>query len=249
MKPWIGVTMHVDNGTEEDLYPGHSLMYVERDYIQTLEEHGMHPILLPVLKDPSEVQAYLSKLDGLLMSGGGYLNLHKKLSPTSRLSETGNERFAFEMTLLKEALKLDMPVLGVCRGMQMLNEAFAGTLRNLTSADHHQEIKGLDGAVLMHEIVLEEQSKLARIIGREVIGVNSRHRQVIDQLGEGLKAVGHSVPEYYIEAIESEQHSWVFGTQFHPEQIYSREQRWSYLFQEMREAAIQYKSNVVVDVN
>ncbi len=242
MKPWIGVTVHVDEGRPDDLYPGHPLLYVERDYIRALEEHGMNPVIIPVLKDHDDVPAYLARLDGLLMAGGGYLNLEKELPADTKLGQTGKERFAFELALLQAALQMDMPILGVCRGMQMLNECHGGTLANVNDSTHHQEIRGIPGPEPTHSVNLDKHSRLSRIIGSESIKVNSRHRQIVANVGAGLKAAAWSAGDKVIEAIESEQHAWVFGTQFHPEQIYAREPRWSSLFVDFKKAAEHYRS-------
>ncbi|WP_198162728.1 gamma-glutamyl-gamma-aminobutyrate hydrolase family protein [Halobacillus mangrovi] len=240
MKPWIGITVHVDDGKSDDLYPQHPLMYIESDYIKAIEVHGMHPILLPVLDDTSEIESYLSKLDGLLVTGGGYLNLDKPLPSSPDLSGTGDTRYSFEFVLLQQALNAGLPILGVCRGMQMLNEVHGGTLENLCSDHHHQEVLGIESDILTHSIELKKESKLSEILGSDYIDVNSRHRQKIFSLGNGLREVGWSSKDRVIEAIESENKSWVFGLQFHPEQLYKRDPRWSSLFNDLKRAAKQY---------
>ncbi|WP_085506486.1 gamma-glutamyl-gamma-aminobutyrate hydrolase family protein [Thalassobacillus devorans] len=245
MKPWIGVTVHMDEGKEDDLYPHHPLLYVERDYIQALEEHDMNPVLIPVLSNAGNVPDYLEKLDGLIMTGGGYLNLSKPLSASTRLRETGSKRFAFEEQFLKAAVESGMPVLGVCRGMQMINEVFGGNLQNLKNNDHHQEVKGLEGSLPVHGLELDSSSYLANIIGNKPLQVNSRHRQVISQTGKGLKPVAWSKDDQLIEAIESVEDRWLIGLQFHPEQLYKKEQRWSLLFQSFKDAALAYRNSQV----
>ncbi|WP_070121776.1 gamma-glutamyl-gamma-aminobutyrate hydrolase family protein [Bacillus marinisedimentorum] len=242
VKPWIGVTVHVDEGRQYDLYPEHPLLYVERDYIRALEHHGMNPVIIPVLNHHDDLPDYLARLDGLLMAGGGYLNLEKKLPSNPKLGQTGKERFSFELSLLQSALKMDMPILGVCRGMQMLNECHGGTLTNLQDSTHHQEIRGIPGHEPTHFIILNKHSRLSAIVGPETVMVNSRHRQIVANVGPGLKAAAWSAGDGVIEAIESEQNAWVFGMQFHPEQIYTREPRWSSLFSDFKKAAESYRS-------
>lgn len=153
MKPWIGVTTHMDKGELQDIYPNHPLLYIERHYIEALQSHNMIPILLPPISDRAEIQNYLGKLDGLLISGGGFLPLKKSSGLSLGLRETGTERYSFELSLLEEALPLRIPVLGVCRGKQMINEVCGGTLKNIDSlVEHHQEKNNIPGDTPTHEL-------------------------------------------------------------------------------------------------
>jgi putative glutamine amidotransferase len=243
-KPWIGVTVHVDSGAEEDLYPGHPLTYVERTYLDTLHRHGMKPLILPVLTKRDAMGDYLELLDGLLLTGGGYLRLDVSSRSLPGLRGTARERYDFEMALLEEALPRGMPIMGICRGCQMINEFFGGTLANLPPEgpiDHHQETKGIPGHVPVHAMRLESTSRLRMFLGQSQVMVNSFHRQAISRPGDGLKVAGQSEEDGVIEAIEGEAHPWLIGLQFHPEKLWSSESLWSNLFLSFREAALSYR--------
>lgn len=226
MKPLIGLTAHVDRGGPEDLYPGHPLIYTDRHYIRALEDHEMIPVILPALQHADEVSRYLGHLDGIVLTGGGFLHLEKPLKLVSTLKKTGDERFVFEKALLTAALRLDMPVLGICRGM---------------NSDHHQEIKEIKGSTPTHDMTMVPETNFARMLGHKTIAINSFHRQAIDEIGIGLRVCGKSSEDGVIEALESNDHTWVFGVQFHPEQLYGVDPRWSQLFDGFQKAALAYQ--------
>ncbi|WP_017380638.1 gamma-glutamyl-gamma-aminobutyrate hydrolase family protein [Paenisporosarcina sp. TG-14] len=244
MKPWIGVTAHIDKGESQDIYPNHPLLYIERHYIEALQSHNMQPILLPPILDRNEIKRYLGKLDGLLLSGGGVLPLKEPSSTLPGLKGTGGERYNNELTLLQEALPLKIPILGVCRGEQMINDVCGGTLKNINGLiEHHQEKQNIPGDIPTHEIKLETSSQLGNILGNKTVQVNSFHRQCIDRLGDGLKVSALSVEDNIIEAIEGEQHPWLIGLQFHPERLWKNDSIWSNLFNNMYEATKLYSHN------
>ncbi|WP_174614695.1 gamma-glutamyl-gamma-aminobutyrate hydrolase family protein [Virgibacillus ihumii] len=243
MKPLIGITAHIDNGDPNDLYPGHPLIYTDHQYVKALENHEMMVVIIPVIKNQSEIPYYLDFLDGIVLTGGGYLDLDIPIEHTSTLRGTGDERFSFESALLDSALRLNMPILGICRGMQMINEVLGGTLKTLTSDDHHQEIRGIAGSIPTHDIIITPDSKLGQMLEKNEISVNSFHRQVIDIPGKGIQVVGWSQSDGLIEAIESHHHSWVLGMQFHPEQLLEGGNHWGKLFKSLREAAVTYQQS------
>ncbi|WP_044893085.1 gamma-glutamyl-gamma-aminobutyrate hydrolase family protein [Bacillus alveayuensis] len=239
MRPWIGLTVHADRGNEQDIYPGHPLLYVERYYIEVLEKYGMNPMLIPVLKDKSYLHEYVERLDGVIFTGGGYLTLSTPSARLSSLRETGEERYSFEMVFLQKVIEANLPVFGICRGMQMINELFGGSLKNLEGVNaerHHQEMKGIIGTKAVHTIQLEEDCRAFQWLQQKNVDVNSFHRQVIDQVGEGLVVSAWS-DDGYPEWIEGAGDQWIVGTQFHPEQLVKNDERWGRLFIAFREAA------------
>lgn len=244
-KPWIGVTMHVDAGDAEELYPGHPLMYVERTYLDTLHRHGMKPLLLPVLTEREAICEYLAHLDGLLLTGGGYMRLDVPNLSLPGLRGTARERYDFETALLAEALPRGMPIMGICRGCQMINEFLGGTLENLPPdgpVEHHQERKGIPGHVPVHAVRLEPSSRLRECIGEARVAVNSFHRQAVFRPGRGLKVAGRCEEDGVAEVLEGETHPWLLGLQFHPEKLWAGDSLWSKLFLSFREAALSYRA-------
>ena len=235
MTIWIGVTTHVDNGSEHDIYPNHPLQYVERTYLDTLLHFGMNPVLIPVTKDKEKLQEYLSSVNGLVLTGGGYVA--KKPAPSLTLQNTGTERYQFEMEVLRQAIPRSIPILGICRGAQMINQYYGGSLSPLS--DHflpnHYKKEGSPPNNCLHDIEISPDSKLAEVLPFKKNTVNSFHRQHISTVGENLRPVAwnHTV----IEAIEGTQHPWMVGVQFHPEHLWQQDNRWENLFQSLKEHA------------
>lgn len=155
----------------------------------------------------------IDALDGLLLTGGTDVN--PKLYQQARHSETeepDDARDAMEKRLLECALERDLPVLAICRGMQLLNVVQGGTL--------HQHVEGhrQPGVARAHAIEVESDSILARVIGAGISLVNSRHHQVIDKFGKGLRVSAKS-PDGHAEALERNDRRFVVAVQWHPEDL------------------------------
>lgn len=154
---------------------------------------------------------------GLVLSGG--VDVNPDLYGAERHPETeesDEERDRLEVGLVREALSRDIPVLAICRGIQVLNVALGGTLvQHLDSgllSVHRQ--RGVDHA---HEVVVEPGNEVAVIMGAGVHTVNSRHHQALDRVADGLKVVGRSAEDGIIEAAVLEGKRWVVAVQWHPE--------------------------------
>src|SRR5699024_2658036 len=129
-----------------------------------------------------------------------------------------SERDQFELKLTKSALKKDIPILGICRGVQLINTAFGGTLYQ----DILKESKGSDihnikkETELSHEIIIQKNSILGVITDVFRKSVNSAHHQAVKKLGADLQAIATS-SDGLVEAVQSTKHTWVMGVQWHPE--------------------------------
>jgi putative glutamine amidotransferase len=169
------------------------------------------------LNDPA---SDLRGLDGLVLTGGVDVDPARYgEAPHPKVKRTDPERDAFELRLLSEALERDLPVFAICRGHQLLNVAFGGTLLQHIEDNSHRaqyEVEGFPSR--WHTVRIERGSKLYNVLGHEEITVNSRHHQGVtrDRLAAGLRATATS-PDGFVEGIESPRHRWVLGVQWHPE--------------------------------
>lgn len=183
-------------------------------YVAALRRAGFE--IVPITP---EIPAGLEGLDALVVSGG------TDIEPTRfgqlahpQTGEPDVDRDELEARLLGEALAADLPVLCICRGMQMLNIVRGGNLNQ--HVQEHPRTKGYDEDV--HEVRVQPGSKLAEIAGCESKQVNSRHHQAVDRLGEGLRASAHA-PDGIVEAIELPEARFVVGVQWHPEDRVARD--------------------------
>ena len=193
---------------------------VNRSYVDAVIRAGAIPVVLPVL-DPSDVDDLLRSVDGLLLSGG--VDIDPAQYGAERAPEVENidpARDEFELALVRAAADLDIPVLGVCRGMQLINVAFGGTLiQHLAGADaaagHRERVRF---AEVIHEIDVLDGSRLAEILGSHGrVGVNTLHHQAVDQVGTGLVPVAWAVDDGIVEALERVGRGRMLGVQWHPE--------------------------------
>ncbi len=163
-----------------------------------------------------DIAAVLGGIDALLLSGGADIHpghYGEAPQPKTVLSEGSCQRDALEFPLLRAALERNLPVLAICRGMQLLNVALGGTLHQ--HIDHHGEQPG--GHPTFHEVRFDPASRLAAMLGiADSIETNSLHHQALNAIAPGLEVVAFS-HDGIVEAVESTQHRWVFGIQCHPE--------------------------------
>jgi putative glutamine amidotransferase len=189
-----------------------------RSYSVAVARAGGLPILLPpddaTAEAPDEV---LDLLDGLVLAGGSDMDPGSYgARPHPETGTTSPERDRFELALAHRAIERDMPVLGICRGMQLLNVAYGGTLeQHLPAVRTHRHTPGL---FCDHEVRLESGSLAARSIGADRTSVKSHHHQGADEVGEGLTVSGWSDSDDLVEAIEDRNRRYVLGVLWHPEE-------------------------------
>jgi putative glutamine amidotransferase len=188
-----------------------------RFYIRAVELAGGVAVILPVT-EPDRVRDVLGLVHGVLLTGGG--DVQPSLygaTPMDCTSGVNPERDAYEVTLVEESLAASVPLLGICRGMQLLNVAMGGTLHQdvygVTGQFHHDPHRWREG---VHRIKIEPHSHLADALGVTELPVNSVHSQGIDRLAPGVRPVAWA-EDNSIEAIEADVPQLVMGVQWHPE--------------------------------
>ena len=194
-------------------------------YAEAVRASGGEPIPIP----PGEIPE-AGELDGVVLGGGVDVNpaLYGE-QPEPETEQPNDARDRTERELLERALALDLPVLAICRGMQMLNVAGDGSLRQHIRG---HEVRTADKALPAHEVRIEPESLLARVFGAKVAAVNSRHHQAVGRVGSGLRVVAQSA-DGMVEAIENPAYGFVIGVQWHPEDMAAYDPMQKRLFDEL----------------
>lgn len=196
-------------------------------YEEALRDAGVEPVLIqPGSKAPGNIS-------GLLLMGGTDVNPARY--GEARLSETDTSddaRDQLECALIQDVLNRDLPLLAICRGMQILNVQHGGTLvQHLDSTAHHR-VKTEDRGLPAHQVTIVPGTKLAAIAAPSLTwDVNSRHHQAIGRLGDGLRVSARDPDDSTIEAVERPDKRFVVGVQWHPENQSARDKRQAKLFQ------------------
>ena len=226
MKPLIGITT-------SELRPGELItlrrhgeppnaeMALGMTYVRATEAAGGIPVVVPPLGN-RDVRRVLARLDGLMLSGGPDLAPEAYCArPHVELGSTEPRLDRSEYAMAREALRLELPILGICRGAQTLNVARGGSLHQhlpdvVGDAITHRQSE--DGRRPTHPVVVAPESTLAAVLGTTRLSVNSFHHQGIDRLGAGLCACAWA-PDGTIEAIEDPEQAFVLAVQWHAEAL------------------------------
>jgi putative glutamine amidotransferase len=187
-----------------------------RTYSLAVQRAGGLALILPpddvVAETPDEV---LDMIDGLILAGGSDVDPGSYgAQPHPETRGTRPERDRFELALGTRALERDMPVLGICRGMEMLNVIQGGTLNQHLGLELHRHTPGV---FTDHRVALEPGSLAERVVGAEHTEVKSAHHQGVEELGEGVVVSGHA-DDGVVEAIELPGRSFAVGVLWHPEE-------------------------------
>lgn len=213
-KPVVGVTTYVEAAEW-----GHwrlDAALVPYDYVRGLERAGARVLLVP--PDDDGVEETLDALDGLLLSGGNDLD-PQSYGAEAHPETTGTkpERDRGELALLEAALARDMPVLAVCRGVQVLNVARGGDLvQHLPERVGHEDHRAVRGVFSDHGVRIEEASRLGSVVGSEVPIVKSHHHQGLGRVGDGLRETAWA-EDGTVEAVEDPEKRFAVGVLWHPE--------------------------------
>lgn len=227
MKPIIGVTPDFNAGDREDMGGREPTYFLRARYVNAIEALGGVPLILPLAGESDLRRRLFKGLDGLLLTGSGpdlppSLYGERQHYPFKVMSR---RRYTFELQMIHMAMAADLPVLGICGGMQALNVALGGSLlQDIPSqvvAPLAHRAKG-PATRHAHPIRIMAKSLLNRITGRLTIRVNSSHHQSVKTPAPGLIASAVAT-DGVIEAVESPRKRFVLGVQWHPEFLYDRD--------------------------
>jgi putative glutamine amidotransferase len=218
MRPIIALTTTLDPRGGDHRQPR---VGIYANYLHVLQRVGVTPSLVSPAHDAESVKALVRAGRGLVLSGGEDVNPEwYGEEPTPQLGEVNPARDAMEWRALEVALSLDMPVFGICRGMQLLNVFLGGTLYQDLATQRPDLLKHQQETPWghhHHRVQCQEGSRLQRILGDCMpLEINSYHHQAVKDLAPGVRCVAQA-EDGLIEAIESENHRWVLGVQWHPE--------------------------------
>ena len=247
MKPIIGLTTYGYQEQEfSSTYYDHHYA-LPKEYIDSVKRAGGVPLLIP----PNGIngvdgEELWSIIDGIVIPGG------TDVSPVHYQGDTNNgkilnpdlERDATEIALIKNAVaRKDIPVLCICRGMQILNVALGGTLHphipDIRENDNHRDT---DGGWIIHECIVQPGSKLSRVMGADRVNTFSGHHQAVDKIGKGLE-VAAEAPDNIVEALIVSDHPWLIGVQWHPEKSTASDPTQQRLFDELVKVAEEGKKD------
>lgn len=238
-KPIIGISGNflIDNS---GIFPGYERAYVNNDYVNAIIESGGIPYIIPIVEDEKIIEEQIKNIDGLLLSGGQDVNpLIYNEEPCKELGIISPKRDFFDICLIKYAMKKNKPILGICRGSQILNVANGGSL--------FQDLKYIESSYIKHNqnhspnltthsVIIKDDSKLRKFFEKTIL-VNSFHHQAIKKVGDNLKISALS-KDGVVEAIESKDNRFIIGIQWHPEMLAKNNENMKNLFKNFIKAAL-----------
>jgi putative glutamine amidotransferase len=216
-KPLVGLTTH---SVYLPRHAGTDRQQALADaYVAALADAGALPVLLPSCLSPDAALAAAARLDGLVLTGGGDVDpVHFGEEPEPGLGRIDGARDAMEIALTRAFAEEDRPLLGICRGIQVMNVALGGgVIQHLRPEDgllQHEVVALGDGPG--HSVAIEPGTRLAAIVGRATLRVNSSHHQAVGRVAPDLVVSARS-PDGVIEAIEHPGRRFLMGVEWHPE--------------------------------
>lgn len=231
MRPVIGLT--------SSFTPDNNAQALPSSYVWAIESQGGIPFIIPAGISPEHSDAILEKLDGLLLTGGPDVDpSYFGEEPHPKLGGVTPERDVIEIPLARAAVARSMPILAICRGIQLLNIAMGGSvIQDIASQvrdplKHRQEAPRWHGS---HSVTVAAGSRLAGLLGTTKIMVNTFHHQAVKNVAPGFEVVARA-PDGIIEGIERPG-CFIVGVQWHPEGMYDRVPEMARIFKGFVEAA------------
>lgn len=241
MRPLVGITCSRLVGGAWGLHSrGHFMDYTFAEYSQAVLAVGGAPVLIPVAQNPESITAILSRLSGLILSGGPDVNPRfYGEQPLDGLGEVDEDLDLMELEVARAAVNRDIPTLAICRGIQVLNVSQRGTLcqdvgSQVPGAINHGQ--KADKGVLTHMVRIAPDSRLSSLLESEEIWVNSKHHQAVKAVGPGLM-ISARATDGVIEAVEHPGKRFVLGVQWHPEGTWQHDPYSRKLFEALIQAA------------
>lgn len=225
-QPLIGITPQYEIERER--------AWIRSSYTGAVIRAGGIPVILDQYEDKAVLEALLPRLDGILFTGGVDINpklYGEEVDP--KCGEIADVRDAFEVRLMEVVEQYDIPVFGICRGIQSLNVLCGGSLHQ--HRDNHQGVR--------HDVDITEGTRLHAIIGKTKINANSFHHQCVKAIAPGLIVTAHA-EDGTIEAIERPGERFFVGVQWHPELLSANEEDHHALFCAFIGAAREYRANL-----
>lgn len=223
----VGITTYVEkHGRLMENMIGH-------DYVRAIMSNGAFPVLIPFTQDKKLLLKYIDSIDVLLLPGGEDIDPHSYNEKNLGLSlNVSAERDFLEFFLLEKAINKNIPVLGICRGCQLINVFMGGTLyqdmvsEKINSIDHVNSLR--ETSFLSHCVNIEKESFLYSVYSSEKIKVNSRHHQALKKVAQSLRVTALS-DDGIVEGIEAAEMK-VLGVQWHPENLIDLGQEFNFIF-------------------
>lgn len=221
-KPIIGISSGVFSEMASSEYFAYTYSRLNIAYTNSVIKADGVPVILPITSDERIIEEQVKVLDGLILSGGPDPNpLLFNEEPAEKLGTISIKRDDFEMKLINAANKHKKPILGICRGVQIINTFFGGTLYqdiSYAKGAHLKHFQSTSMGALTHTINIEKGSFLYDVLGNKTI-TNSYHHQAVNKVAPGFKITAHS-KDNIIEGIEKiDDGNFIVGVQFHPEMM------------------------------
>ena len=241
MKPLIGVTPDFNAGDRKEWGGREPTYFLRGRYIRAIEDLDGIPIILPLAADLAARRRLLTHIDGLMLTGSGPDLAPELYGERQRYKfrVMTQRRATFELEMAQLARSADLPLLGICGGMQALNVAFGGSLyQDIDSQRPHplRHRQTAQATLLSHAVKIAPNSMLRRIVRTATMRVNSSHHQSVKEVAPSLQASALA-PDGIIEAIESPAQRFLLGIQWHPEFLFDRYLPHRRLFEAFLEAA------------
>ncbi|WLV25441.1 gamma-glutamyl-gamma-aminobutyrate hydrolase family protein [Aciduricibacillus chroicocephali] len=238
MVPIIGVAGNIET-RQGPIFPGIKSAYISNDYIQSVELAGGAPCIMPLTNKQEVITALAERIDGLVLTGGADVNpLLYGEEPHQGLGRISPVRDEFDLSLFRAVHALGKPVLAICRGLQIVNVAFGGTLYQdlgVEPAFYMKHVQQAEPHDATHTVHFTKDSYFSSVFGEKAL-TNSLHHQAIKEPGEGIIVCGQT-EDGVIEAIEADNRS-IIGVQWHPEFMSAHDPQLK-LFQDLVEKAKQ----------